>query len=46
MPDNWGFVLAAYLLTATAFAAYWRSLCRRERQLLGGRARRDTPSIQ
>jgi hypothetical protein len=40
MPDNWGFVLAAYLLTAAAFAGYWRRLCRRERQLLRGRAAR------
>ena len=40
MPDNWGFVLAAYLLTATAFAGYWRRLCRRERQLLRGRPQR------
>ena len=33
MPDNWGFVLAAYLLAAVAFAGYWRRLCRLERTL-------------
>ncbi|HUF92305.1 MAG TPA: hypothetical protein VMR23_08010 [Candidatus Limnocylindria bacterium] len=39
MPDNWGFVIAAYLLAAAAFGLYWRRLCRREREL---RARRPT----
>ena len=33
MPDNWGFVAAAYLLAAAAFAGYWRRLCRHERHL-------------
>lgn len=33
MPDNWGFVVAAYLLAAAAFTGYWRRLCRRERAL-------------
>jgi len=33
MPDNWGFVAAAYGIAAAAFAAYWRRLCRREREL-------------
>lgn len=33
MADNWGFVAAAYLLAAAAFAGYWRRLCRRERHL-------------
>ena len=42
MPDNWGFVLAAYLLAAAAFAGYWHHLCRLERQLLRGRARQGT----
>jgi len=32
MPDNWGFVAAAYLLTALVLAAYWRRLVRRERE--------------
>jgi hypothetical protein len=33
MPDNWGFVLAAYALAAIALGGYWRSLVRRERDL-------------
>ena len=40
MPDNWGFVVFAYLLAAAAFAGYWRRLHRRERKLLAGRAAR------
>jgi hypothetical protein len=35
MPDNWGFVAAAYVLAAAAFGLYWRRLCRRERDLRG-----------
>lgn len=34
MPDNWSFVVAAYLLTALVLALYWRSLDRRERASL------------
>lgn len=33
MPDNWGFVVAAYAVTALALGAYWRRLARRERDL-------------
>jgi hypothetical protein len=33
MPDNWGFVLAAYGLAAVVLVAYWRRLVRRERAL-------------
>lgn len=33
MPDNWGFVAAAYLFAAAALAAYWRRLARLEREL-------------
>ena len=33
MPDNWGFVLAAYGLAAVVLIAYWRFLSRREREL-------------
>lgn len=33
MPDNWGFVVAAYGLTALVLGLYWRRLVRRERDL-------------
>ncbi len=33
MPDNWGFVLAAYVLAAAVLLAYWRRLVRKERPL-------------
>ena len=33
MPDNWGFVLAAYGLAAVVLIAYWRRLVRRERAM-------------
>jgi hypothetical protein len=33
MPDNWGFVLAAYGLAALVLFAYWRRLIRREKEL-------------
>lgn len=33
MPDNWGFVLAAYGLTALVLGLYWRHLVRREKEL-------------
>lgn len=33
MPDNWGFVLAAYALAAVVLLAYWRRLVRREKEL-------------
>ena len=33
MPDNWGFVLAAYGLAAVVLTTYWRRLVRRERAL-------------
>lgn len=41
MPDNWGFVLAAYGLALVVLGGYWRSLRRRERDVaaLDGRAR-------
>lgn len=31
MPDNWGFVIAAYAVTALVLGAYWRRLTRLER---------------
>jgi hypothetical protein len=33
MPDNWGYVAAAYLLGALVFGGYWRRLLRRDREL-------------
>jgi hypothetical protein len=33
MPDNWGFVAAAYGLTAVVLGLYWRHLLRREKEL-------------
>lgn len=33
MPDNWGFVLAAYGLAAIVLGGYWRRLVRRDREL-------------
>ena len=31
--DHWNFVLAAYGLAAVVLVAYWRRLCRRDREL-------------
>jgi hypothetical protein len=31
--DNWGFVAAAYGLTALVLLLYWRRLAKREREL-------------
>jgi hypothetical protein len=39
MPDNWGFVLAAYAIAALVLGGYWRHLARRGREL-GELARR------
>jgi len=36
MPDNWGYVLAAYALTAVVLGVYWRRLVRKERELRRG----------
>ena len=33
MPDNWGFVFAAYGLTAVVLTLYWRHLVRKEKEL-------------
>ena len=33
MPDNWGFVAAAYVLAVLVLGGYWRRLARREREL-------------
>jgi hypothetical protein len=40
MPDNWGFVAAAYGLTAAVLALYWRRLDRREKEVAQLRGRR------
>lgn len=34
MPDNWGFVAAAYAVAAVILGGYWRMLARKERDLL------------
>jgi len=33
MPDNWGFVAAAYAVAAVILGGYWRMLARKERIL-------------
>ena len=33
MPDNWGFVVAAYALAAVVLIGYWRRLARKEKEL-------------
>jgi hypothetical protein len=33
MPDHWGFVAAAYAVTAIILGGYWRMLVRKEREL-------------
>jgi hypothetical protein len=47
MPDNWGFVIAAYALAALVLGGYWRWLARREHDLLtltASRSDRDDPT--
>ncbi|MFQ5829212.1 MAG: hypothetical protein ACE5JD_08660 [Candidatus Methylomirabilia bacterium] len=41
MPDNWGFVFAAYGIAAVALIGYWRHLSRRGRELARAKARRE-----
>jgi hypothetical protein len=46
MPDNWGFVAAAYGLAAIVFLGYWRRLGRKEREITAlrdDRASRSRP---
>ncbi|HSE93257.1 MAG TPA: hypothetical protein VLF19_08120 [Methylomirabilota bacterium] len=43
MPDNWGYVFAAYGLAAFVLAAYWRHLVRLDRALSALAARADAP---
>ena len=33
MPDNWGFVAAAYAIAALILGGYWRHLLKREQEL-------------
>ena len=33
MPDHWGFVVAAYGLTAVVLLLYWRRLATKEREV-------------
>jgi hypothetical protein len=44
MPDNWGFVVAAYLLALLVLGGYWRRLVRRERELRARELRRKLPA--
>jgi len=44
MPDNWGFVLAAYAIGALVLGGYWRRLRRRERQARQRPAIRRAPA--
>jgi hypothetical protein len=37
MPDNWGYVVAAYIVTAAMLAGYWRHLVRRAAALAAPR---------
>jgi hypothetical protein len=37
MPDNWGFVAAAYAVAAVILGGYWRMLARKERALIDKR---------
>ena len=44
MPDNWGFVAAAYGLAAIVFLGYWRRLVQKERELTALRTDRASRS--
>jgi len=37
MPNNWGYVSAAYGIAAVLLVGYWRHLARRSRELLSRR---------
>ena len=37
MPDNWGYVLAAYGVAAVVLIGYWRYLSARARALTNGK---------
>jgi hypothetical protein len=40
MPDNWGYVAAAYAIAAAALFGYWRYLARRSGALARGQRSR------
>ena len=40
MPDNWGYVAAAYAIAAGALFGYWRYLVRRGRAVAASRRSR------
>ncbi len=40
MPDNWGYVAAAYVVSALMLGAYWRHLVRRASELARPRTTR------
>lgn len=44
MPDNWGFVLAAYGIAALLLGGYWRHLLRRGHELEELKRRREKQS--
>jgi hypothetical protein len=46
MPDNWGFVAAAYGLAVVVFGGYWRWLGQKERELSALRVDRTARSHQ
>jgi len=41
MPDHWGFVFAAYGITAVVLFGYWRRLIRLHAELSALKARRE-----
>ena len=43
MPDNWGYVVAAYAVAVMLIGGYWRFLTRRGRELDVDRRRRRPP---
>lgn len=40
MPDNWGYVFAAYAIAVVVLGGYWRSLARRTRDFTRALGRR------
>ncbi|MGH7313684.1 MAG: hypothetical protein ACREJV_10955 [Candidatus Rokuibacteriota bacterium] len=46
MPDNWGFVAAAYGLAALVLGGYWRYLRRREKELYSEEASAAKPPLE